>query len=133
MKRLNNIFIMLIIFSLTGAVNAQKIQVGTIGGLNFADLDSDIFEFEEGIAIDISKITVYGIGGLVDIHLYKNLFLHLEPMYLQQGGMVETDLAPIVSEDIPINLTSSGIDLTFKTSYLEIPILKSWMLRTISS
>lgn len=123
MKRLPYLLIGLFSLSLVLPVNAQRVQVGVVGGLHFSNIDTDIFDSIDEIGMDMTSLTVYGIGGVVDINLYKSLFLHLEPMYLQRGGILETNLAPIISEDMPSIISISGIDFTFKSSFVEVPVL----------
>ena len=123
MKWVTHFLVVFFALFLVLPVNAQRYHVGVMGGLNFADLDSDIFDFAGEFVGDISRITVYGIGGVVDINLYRNIYLHLEPMYLQRGGVLETNLAPVIPEDVPFDISIPGIDLTFKSSYIEIPVL----------
>ena len=123
MKRLPYLLIGLFSLSLVLPVNAQRVQVGVMGGFNFSNMDTDIFDSIDEIGMDMTSLTVYGIGGVVDINLYKSLFLHLEPMYLERGGILETNIAPIISEELPPGISISGIDFTFKSSFVEFPVL----------
>ncbi|MFC1725483.1 porin family protein [candidate division KSB1 bacterium] len=86
----------LLMFSLP--VYAQN-RVGIIGGLNSSTFKTD----DESV---YESRTFIGIGGVLDLALNKQVFLRLEPMYLQKGAL-QTDSDP---------------EGKVKSSYLEIPL-----------
>ena len=89
---------------------SNKFSLGIIGGLNFADMH---FPNNQGPdAQEISTRLGFGIGAVLDIRLSENIFVRIEPMYLQKGGKVEEGSDPVNQPEGQINL-----------SYIEIPLL----------
>ena len=100
-------------------INAQKARVGILGGLNFSDLNLDNIRYGNSFGNDISSITTFSVGAVLEFNIYENLYLQIEPMYTERGG------AP----KIPIPF----VNLTYKSSYIEFPILfKAKVGKTIS-
>ena len=84
------------------SASAQQ-RVGFVGGLNLANLDAvdkdgDIFD------PNLSNRTVFGLGGILDLSLRRNISLRLEPMYLQKGAKQE------------------DIGIRFELAYFEMPV-----------
>jgi len=85
-------------------VEAQH-HVGVIAGLNFADLGT---KTAEGGVVETVPRTKFAIGGVFELWLRENVYLHIEPKYLQKGGKL------IQEDPIP--------DLDFKFSFVEVPL-----------
>ncbi len=86
--------------------SAAQVQLGIIGGINFADADVEV----ENQPAEISKQAVFGIGGVFDLSLSRTFSLRLEPMYLQKGvGKTELAIQP-------------DVEWSVKSSYLELPV-----------
>lgn len=89
---------------------SNKFSLGIIGGLNFADMH---FPNNQGPdAQEISTRLGFGIGAVLDIRLSENIFVRIEPMYLQKGGKIEEGSDPVNQPEGQINSSS-----------IEIPIL----------
>ncbi|MGD8305596.1 MAG: porin family protein [Ignavibacteria bacterium] len=100
---MKNLLIILLTF-LSISIQAQ-IDIGIIGGIN---LSSSISE-----NIDITNTkgeTEYGIGAVVDIGLFDNLSVQMEPMYIQKGSSLTPD-------------ETNFSDYTIIVSYIELPVI----------
>jgi len=116
MKKLFSIGLILSMLFLAMSAQAQ-VHAGLTGGFNFSDLDMKIMGYEN----EVTSRTVYGVGGVVDVYLNKTIAVRLEPKYQLRGGVILDDvyLPDDIIDDIPI----SGVGLTLKSSYIEIPVL----------
>ena len=103
MMRLLTVLIVFLVFSLSNVVVGQ-VNVGFLGGVNIANLSG---EDEDGTELDFNSRTGIGIGGMVDVVLNENLSLVFQPMYLQKGA----------------TQTEAGMDFTWKSNYIEVPVL----------
>jgi hypothetical protein len=84
---------------------ATPVEFGLKAGVNLANIESEIYSNRN------SRIGFYA-GGLAHIHLNQHLALQPEIVYSSQG----------FNQDI-----SSGLELDFKTDYLNIPVLVQYM------
>jgi hypothetical protein len=112
MKRLTYIIVSLVAIYFIPPAGAQ-VDVGVVGGLHFTDLNLDIIDMGDDLSMNMDGITTYGIGAVVDVPLYKNIYLRLEPIYLKRGGGLQSD--------IPFDLPNFGI--TYESSYIEVPFM----------
>jgi hypothetical protein len=112
MKRFTYILVGLVAVCFISPAEAQ-VDVGIVGGLNFADLNLDIADMGDDLSMDLDGLTSYGIGAVVDVPVYKNIYIRLEPMYLKRGGGLQAD--------IPFDLPNIGLSVEF--SYIELPFL----------
>ena len=94
--------LLVLFFSLSA--NAQH-RVGVVGGLNVTKLEVAT----PGPETEISSRTVFGLGGVIDLRLHKNISLLMQPMYLQKGALV-ADL-------------NDNIEFPFKFAFFELPVL----------
>ena len=97
-------------YSQTQQKQTEKISLGVIGGVNFADM-----YFPNSQDEDDQRITAlpgFGVGAILDIRLSKNIFARIEPMYLQKGGEIEE------GKDV-VNQPEGQI----RSSSIEIPLL----------
>jgi len=104
MKRFICLLVALFALYMVLPTYAQQYYVGVVGGVNIAGMDLN----DDGLDREISTRYLVGIGGVFGFSLGKNLFLQLEPMYLQKGGVME-QYAP-------------SPDLFIKSSFLEVPL-----------
>ena len=112
MKNFSNfIIIILVCFALSAfSQSSEKYSIGVIGGLHISDM---YFENNQGANDqEISSLTQFGLGALIDIRLSPKSSIYLEPMYLQKGGKIEEGSDP--ANQPPGEIT---------TAYLELPIL----------
>jgi hypothetical protein len=85
-------------------IHAQKVDLGVIGGINFADM----YIKGGGKELDVASHQLFGMGVILNIHMSRYLSLQANPMYLQKGGtMMQDDPDP---------------DARIKTSFLELPL-----------
>ena len=98
MKKVSFIAVALILV-LTVSVFGQ-INVGLIGGLNNATMKHEFLEYKNR--------TLNAYGGVIDINIKENLYLRLEPMYIQKGW--------------GINKNDPTDRLEGKFSYFEMPV-----------
>lgn len=111
MKKLSMVAIALLALFTTIPAEAQ-LHIGLTGGLNLAKLNLDPEPApDEG---ELSSYTGFGAGGVLDIRLSPtgNVFLHLQPMFLQKGSKIKVDLGSLGSAEGKIKL-----------AYLEVPAL----------
>ena len=103
-----NVFLILLLFLLmTISVNAQ-VHVGVIGGVNLASVNLDPLEG----GVEISNLTVFGIGGVIDYEFNESMALRFEPMYIQKGAKGSWNI----------------FEMEDKLSYIEIPILLKYSI-----
>lgn len=85
--------------------NGQTFKAGIIGGLNFANWNTEVQNVER----DVTFATRFGIGASVTYNLNCTYALQMEPMYLGKGSKISAhDESP---------------EINVETNYLEIPIL----------
>jgi hypothetical protein len=66
-------------------------------------------EFKMSGVKSVDIVTVYGVGAVVGIPIFLNMYLQIEPKYLQKGGLIK--------------LKENGLEVKSETGYLEIPVL----------
>ncbi len=111
-----NIRILGLLFVLNvGSIYAQNISAGLFGGYQSSNIRLHLMELGEKLTLKTSDRATLSVGGIVEIPLYKSLSIRVEPQYLQGGGSFSPDL--LIEEEIPIP------ELSFKTSYIEVPVL----------
>lgn len=110
-KRLFLLLAVIIIWSTVPA--GAQVTVGIIGGPHFADLNVDIIDMDDDLALEFDQVTLYGLGGVIDLPLSPALTLRFEPMYLKRGGKLESML--------PFELPNTC--LLYDASYAEIPAM----------
>ena len=109
MKHLFYSFIILTLM-LASNVNAQ-VSIGIFGGVNYADLKSDLDVIE--------STSMLGLGGLIEYNFSDELSLVAQPSYLQKGGMQPgTDTQP---------------ELTITTAYFELPLLFKYKFNNLGA
>ena len=86
---------------------STQVNVGVLGGLNLATVELD----PEPPKMDLSNLTGFGFGGVLDYRLNESIALRLEPMYLQKGTKGDYDWG------------NAMIELEAKYAYVEIPIM----------
>ena len=112
MKRASFMITGLLMIVMILPVSAQ-VRVGIIGGFNFSDMEGTGER-------EVSGKTVFGVGGMLDLGLWKDLSLCLEPMYIQKYSVAEE-----------VDMESPAIDV--KLAFLECPVfLKYSFGNTIS-
>jgi len=84
---------------------AQKVSVGLVGGVNFADMNLTSADGTDQLT---SSITTPAFGVTVDLELTNYLHLDIEPMYIQKGGIQKA--------------TNGNPDATLKINMLEVPV-----------
>jgi len=85
--------ITIILLTLALPASAQ-IRLGAIGGLNFSTMKAVADE-------EITGRTVAGFGGAFSIGIIKNLYLKIEPMYLQKyAGIEATTTQPAIDTEL---------------------------------
>lgn len=105
MKKYIFVCALFLTFSLISSVGAQKIQIGVLGGPNFADMN---LKSESGEDQTTSSHTYFGIGGIADFQIGPLFNIQVEPMYLRKGGRV---------------MASNGDpNIDIKMSFLEVPV-----------
>ncbi len=96
-------FVLFTLFLLFFAVPAQaQVDIGIIGSVNFATISGEDLD---GEALVSDRRTLYGFGGVLDVHLNEHWSLRTEPMYLQKG-----------TQNI------DGDEVSYKAEYLEVPL-----------
>ena len=112
MKNSSNFIIIILVCCALSAFSqsSEKYSIGVIGGLHISDM---YFENNQGANDqEISSLTQFGLGAVIDIRLSPSSSIYLEPMYLQKGGKIEEGSDP--------NNQPPG---EFTIDYLEVPIL----------
>jgi len=94
-----------IVLLLSGSLSAQ-VQVGLIGGINFADINSDM---------NYSNRMDYSAGCIMDVVLSNDLTVSVEPMYIKKGGLQEA------------TFNQPEGDIIF--SYIEVPVLLKYTFK----
>ena len=113
MKLPSILFLFLVSFVLNTTVIAQRHQIGLIGGLNLANIDVDIKDSEQQIKTNTK--TGFTFGGVACLSLTNNIAIQFEPAYMQKGSKVEAKWSE--------NGSLIKMDQTFKTNYIDIPLL----------
>lgn len=108
MIKFNFLFATLLALFIALPARAQ-VKLGVMGGANFANLNGNDVD---GSQIDFSSRTGFGLGGVLDIRLSKDISLRFTPMYLQKGGELN-DTDPDLGEET----------FAYKIGYLEVPAL----------
>ncbi len=122
MKKPDVFFVVVITLFMVLPATAQQ-RIGFVGGLNIANLRG---VDQDGEDINLSGLTLFGFGGVLELGLSKNIALHLEPMYLKKGGVFEGSLEDLGSlEDFPAKFK-------FKVAYLEVPVLVKLAIESTS-
>lgn len=106
MKKMSVFLVVLLALCVVLPTSAQ-INLGVLGGLNLATIIWD----PEPEHWEISNLTAFGFGGVLDYSLNESIALHLEPMYLQKGANLETDW-----DTMPL-------EIEVKFAYIEIPMM----------
>ncbi len=108
---MKNMVIFLVVFLTVFTVLPASAQVnlGVLGGLNLASCDVDPLE-----EMEISNLTAFGFGCVLDYSLNEFITLHLEPMYLQKGTKGDWEM----------------FELEFKLAYIEIPVMLKYAFGT---
>jgi hypothetical protein len=105
MRKLTAIWVLLFVLILVFSANAQQIQIGVVGGLNFSDLT---LTSDTGRDLLTSSRTLFGAGGVLELNLGDIIRFNVEPMYLQKGGTQKA--------------TNGDPDVQMKFAFLEIPL-----------
>ncbi len=87
-------------------INAQQYYLGIVGGLNISDFK---LVNDAGVERAVDAQNRFGIGGVAGIGLGKNLYIQVEPMYLEKGGIAKAD-------------EYSNVDVEIKSSVFEVPV-----------
>lgn len=104
MKRIITLMVCFLSIFASIQIHAQKVDLGVIGGINFADM----YIKGGGKELDVASHQLFGMGVILNIHMSRYLSLQANPMYLQKGGtMMQDDPDP---------------DSRIKTSFLELPL-----------
>lgn len=107
MKKFNYLVIIFVVILFVLPVRAEH-RIGIIGGFNFANIDVDP---------KMSTYTRFGVGIIVDFEIRKNIFLCIEPMYLQKGAF-DKDSVP----EGRVESSFLELPLFFKYSFGKSPI-----------
>ena len=94
-------------------IQNNRLSLGIIGGLNFADMHFPNHQGDEDQ--EITMRNGFGAGVVLDIRLSKNIFIRLEPMYLQKGCNIEEGSDPANQPEGQI--TSSAIEIPLLIQY----------------
>ena len=103
------------IYSQTHEEPTEKISLGIIGGINFADM-----YFPNSQDADDQRITAlpgFGAGAVLNIRLSKNLYARIEPMYLQKGGKIEEGIDVVNQPEGQIRSSSIEIPLLIQYAF----------------
>jgi opacity protein-like surface antigen len=108
MNKFNPLFVVLLVLLVALPASAQ-VKLGVIGGLNIADAIGK--DAVDGSDLDISSRTAFGVGGVLDIGVSKNVAIVLQPMYLQKGAKEKAaEIEGVTGE------------ATYKANLLEVPV-----------
>ncbi len=121
MKTYKSMILMFLIF-LVGT--EAQVRTGFIGGLNFANVNQSNFNVP-----DLDGMTTYGIGAIIDIPISTSVSIYLEPMYIQKGSGLNTEIDGSISGDSFINLNSLDLGIDFELSSIEIPVFFKFELK----
>ncbi len=108
-------------FILISSVGAQKIQIGVLGGPNFADMN---LKSESGEDQTTSSHTYFGIGGAADFQIGPFFDVQVEPMYLRKGGRVMASNND-TNIDIKMNFLEIHVFLKFAFGQIVQPYVKA--------
>jgi hypothetical protein len=108
--KIMNVFLVLFVTLCMALPAGAQVHLGVLGGLNLASCDVDPLEG----GMEISNLTVFGFGGVLDYDLNEFITLHLEPMYLQKGAKGDWDI----------------FELESKLAYIEIPVMLKYAFGT---
>jgi hypothetical protein len=101
MKKL--VVLLAAIFTLTIVFSLQaQVKFGVVGGLNFSTVK---IENEEA---DPSTQTNFVIGGMLELPVYKNLTIQLQPSYIRKGA--------------DFKVKGNSLDWIFEENYIELPV-----------
>lgn len=113
MKKYGHLVFILLTTFLGSPVMAQNNLIGPLIGLNLANVDVDIKEEEQ--QVNTSTRTGFAFGGAFYLSFTPNIGIQCEPVYIQKGAKVNVKWTE--------NGTSIDMDQTFKTNYIDIPVL----------
>jgi hypothetical protein len=113
MKKHGHFLFILITTFLVSSVMAQNNLIGPLIGLNLANIDVDIKEGEQ--QIDTGMRTGFAFGGMFYWSFTSNIGIQCEPVYTQKGAKANVKWTE--------NGTNIDMDQTFKTNYIDIPVL----------
>ena len=103
-KKIRLFFSLFLIFSTTSTLQAQAVQTGIKGGLNYATLGGDIE--------DANFMTSYHLGLFTNIRITEGYALQPEVLFSRQGAANYGD----------------NYDLELKMDYLTIPVMAKFYL-----
>jgi hypothetical protein len=107
MKKLLLPLVSVFIIPFSSPVLAQNVYGGVLGGPNFADLSINITDMTH-TGYEVSSRTLFGVGGFVGINLNKFLYIQLEPMFLEKGGLYTEPSTP---------------DMRIKSNHIDVPLI----------
>jgi opacity protein-like surface antigen len=103
--------LLVVSFLIAGSSFAQvKISGGVLGGLNLANATID----PTPSGADLSNLTGFGVGGVLNFDFAGGIGLHFEPMYIQNG----------------VKLSSGTLEEKFKANYIEVPAIVTYTFAT---
>lgn len=105
-----DIFLVVFLTVFTVLPAGAQVNLGVLGGLNLASCDIDPLEG----GMEISNLTAFGFGCVLDYSLNEFITLHLEPMYLQKGAKGDWEIFEFES----------------KAAYIEIPVMLKYAFGT---
>lgn len=121
MKKFIFVCVVFLTFILISSVGAQKIQIGVLGGPNFADMNLKSESGEDQIT---SSQTYFGIGGTADLQIGPFFNVQVEPMYLRKGGQaMASNGDPNI--DIKMNFIEIPVFLKFAFGQIVKPYVKA--------
>ena len=98
------------VYSHRAGFHDNRCFFGLMGCVNFADLQGPDSGGQE-----LTTLALFGSGIVFDIHLWKNLSIRMEPLYIQKGGKIQEGTDPINQPGGQIN--SAFIELPFLIKY----------------
>jgi len=113
MNKMSESLVVLLALCVFSPASAQ-VNLGVLGGLNLARIEVD--PKPEGL--EISNLTAFGFGGVLDYSLNESIALRLEPMYLQKGYKSVAEM---------YNLIVEGEE---KHTYIEFPVMLKYAFGT---
>ncbi len=90
-----------------------KISGGILGGVNLATISMD----PTPANMDLSNLTGFGAGGVLNFAFSEGFGIKAEPMYLQTGTKV----------------TSGGLEAKLKVNYINVPVMFTYTFGTGSN
>ena len=102
--------ILLLVFVLFGLGNAQQVNVGVLGGINFADLN---IKDDQGEKSNVSTRNTFGVGGIFELRLAQSVYLQLQPIVcslnIRYGPLRPLELsAALISPGVAILLSNNS-------------------------